>query len=161
MERIIGNHMKHILKRIIIINLLMIILLSTENCCFSEINQLKVNSILINVINNVNVGNLINGRTKTNFYNNQYIKFEIICSKSGMIKITDNSNLNNKYCKVGAEWKCGQVTGFESDFINNFIYTPLNGKFYITIKVISIEVAPNSKKGKYNFTPSIVVEYIK
>jgi hypothetical protein len=118
------------------------------------------NSIIINVKENVDLNAQIKGTTKQFFYNEQIIKFEIICSYNKKIRITKNTSIENSDVIINADWKAGPYTGFENEFIDNDIYTLDNFKYYVTIKIKSVKILPTAIFKNYNFYPEIRVEYI-
>lgn len=132
---------------------ILLVVLAHSNLAYSLEDE-----IVINISSNINLGPLVKGTTKSNFLDEQIIKFEIVCKQNKRIKITKLNDLSSNDINIQAEWKCGSNTGFENEFSNG-IYELSNNKYYVTIKILSVEVFSNANAGTYNFNPQISVEY--
>ena len=115
--------------------------------------------IVINIDDNIEIGDLIQGRTWSSMFEDQIVKFEILCNGAECIMITQANGLDSQEFMVDDVWKVGPVTGFEENFSNGAVYTPINDKFYLTIKINAISVSNTARIGNHTFSPSITVDY--
>ncbi len=116
-------------------------------------------TIAINTMVNVDLGDLPSGSEKSVFWSDQVVVYEIICKKNEKIRITKNFDDRNSKIKFETEWKAGPRTGFEDEFANG-IHTPVNNRFYVTVKIKSVRIDRSCPGGNYDFNPGITVEYV-
>lgn len=117
------------------------------------------NDIVINTYINIDLGDIIKGATKSHFYDDQVIIFEINCKKNRSIRITTIKDPGNEYIKFKTEWRAGGNNGFEEAFSGDAIYQCDNKTFYVTMTIKSVEVLSTAPSGKFSFSPEISVEY--
>jgi hypothetical protein len=166
------------IKKILNLAICMISIISIFdiNLVFSQVSSAKSQSISRNTNNNLNqrtglkdisintltnftsINDVFPGIGKKEFIDDKIIKFEINCDNNRKIRITRLNESENPDIKLNVEWKSGPFTGFETPYTDG-VYTPENGKFYITVRLKSVNVSPMAKKGFYQFSPSILVEY--
>lgn len=116
-------------------------------------------SIAINTLVDVDLGDLPIGSEKCAFWSDQVVVYEIICKKDSKIRITKSFDDRNSKIKFETEWKAGSRTGFEDEFKNG-IYEPVNKRFYVTVRIKSVKIDRSCPGGKYDFNPGITVEYV-
>jgi hypothetical protein len=126
----------------------------------NDFNCIENNTIEINTDIRIELGDLIRGYVKNVFYEDQIIKFEIKCKNNRQIRITRINDIGNSNIKFKTEWKCGAYSGFEHNFKGDGVYSTENKKFYVTMKIKSVEVLSTALTGKYSFSPTLSVEFV-
>jgi hypothetical protein len=116
--------------------------------------------IIINSYINIDLDGIVKGTRKTDFLDDQLIIFEIKCKQNRNIRILKVKEPGNEFVRIETEWRAGANTGFEEIFEGNTIYRCDNDKFYVTVKIKSIEVMNTAPSGLLNFSPAIAVEYV-
>jgi hypothetical protein len=149
------------LKRLFLISLIFLSLVNQVLFSFTTNNFLTgEESISINVVNNIDLPEIVSNMLSPQNLDNQVIKFEITCSVQKSIIISMLTDISNTDFIFDTEWKVGPYTGFENQFISGGVYTPENKKYYVTIKIKSLQTKQTASKGTYTFTPTISVEYL-
>jgi hypothetical protein len=152
------NKPMKIYKPMIII--LVLFLSSANNFYCKDDDKKNTQDIAINTYYNLSIGDVIKGATKSNFIENQVIKFEIQSKSNRNIRVIRIKDAGNDFIRFKTEWKVGPYTGFEELFTGNGIYSLENKTLYVTMTIKSIEVLSSAPTGVYSFSPEISVEYI-
>ncbi len=140
------------------------ILLLLHTCIFDSYaknpDDNNEDEITINTYINVDIDGVVKGTKKSNFFEDQVIIFEINCKESRNIRILKTKEPGNEFVRFETEWRAGANTGFEEIFEGNTIYQCDNKKFFVTVKIKSVEVLNTAPSGMLNFSPEIAVEYV-
>jgi len=140
--------------------IILVLFLSSANSFYCKDDDKKnTQDIAINTYFDLSIGDLICGSTKSNFTENQIIKFEIQSKYNRNIRVIKIKDAGNDNIRFKTEWRVGLYTGFEELFTGNGIYSLDNKTLFVTVTIKSIEVLSNTRSGIYNFSPEISVEY--
>lgn len=128
--------------------------------CFYLNSFSKEETIQVIVINSIDLGDIVAGFYKNQFDTEAIIKFEITSKNNHKIRISKLIMGEQPSLKFVTEWKVGTNSGLEDSFISGNVYTPINEKIYVTVRVVSVESLVNAYNGKYYFNPTIEIELI-
>lgn len=149
------------MKTFAILMLANLIILTSSNC-LKSMDDIRIfrPDLTVSTYNNIDIGDIISGTHKSVFLTEQIIKFEIKGSAERSIRIKIIKEAGNKYIHVDAEWKFGPNSGFENHFSGDEIVKLDDETFFVTMKILSVEVESNTPSGRYSVYPEIIVEYI-
>ncbi len=120
----------------------------------------KNETLSISIINNIDLPSIIKGESVYSLAEDQVIVFQIECCLKKNIRITLSESIEDSGLIIESELRSGPQTGFEYQFISGNIYTPVNNKYFVTMKLTTIKTSMITFTGKYTLNPSITVEYI-